>query len=147
MESQPLWKGATMRMNPIRNNESSLEHCLCPVRHPVYSSVLKIVTMYPPPPNPYISETAFSQDFKKHTHPPPPQVTTFWCIRPKFDNKTLPKCENLLRVGTFWMSQRDFDPPLRLRNAVILMFDLRSRCETANSYFGWGALVAPPKDS
>ena len=49
MESQPLWKGATMRTNPIWNNESSLEHCLCPVRRPVYSSVLKIVTTYPPP--------------------------------------------------------------------------------------------------
>ena len=40
------------RKNPIRNNESSLEHCLCPVRCPVYSSGLKIVTTYPPPPQP-----------------------------------------------------------------------------------------------
>ena len=48
--AQPLWKGATMGTNSIRNNESSLEHCLCPVRRPVYSSVLKIVTTYPPQP-------------------------------------------------------------------------------------------------
>ena len=40
-----------MRRNPILNNESSLEHRLCPVRCPVYSSVLKIVTKYPPPPH------------------------------------------------------------------------------------------------
>ena len=94
MESQPLWKGATMRTNRIRNNESSLEHCLCPVRCPFYSSVLKIVTTYPPPPNPYISETAFSHRFQKaYTYPPPPpEVTTFWCIRPKVE-KTLPKCK------------------------------------------------------
>ena len=49
----------------VRNNESSLEHCLCPMRRPVYSSMLKIVTMYPPPSNPYISETAFSHRFQK----------------------------------------------------------------------------------
>ena len=56
---------------PDRNNESSLEHCLCPVRYPVYSSGLKIVTTSPPPPNPYISETAFSHRFQKaYTYPP-----------------------------------------------------------------------------
>ena len=71
MESQPLWKGATMRMNPIRNNESSLEHCLCPVRCPVYSSGLKIVTTYPPPPTHTFLKRPFRTDFKKHAHTPP----------------------------------------------------------------------------
>ena len=47
------------------------------------------------PPNPYISETAFSHRFRKaYTYPPPPpKVTTFWCIRPKVE-KSLKKCEN-----------------------------------------------------
>ena len=64
---------ATMTTNRIRNNEWSLEHCLCPVCRPVYSSVRKTVTTYPRPPNPYISETAFSHRFRKaYTYPPPP---------------------------------------------------------------------------
>ena len=45
-------------------------------------------------PNPYISETAFSHRFQKAytSPPPPPEVTTFWCIGPKVE-KTLKNCE------------------------------------------------------
>ena len=48
-----------------------------PVRRPMYSSVLKTVTTYPPP-NLYISETAFSHRFQKaYTYPPPPLRNDF----------------------------------------------------------------------
>ena len=106
MESQPLWKGTTMRTNPIRNNESSLEHCLCPMSRPVYGSVLKIVTTYPPPHT--FLKRPFRTDFKKHTHtPPPPGYRHFGAL----DQRLRKPCRNanLLCVGTFWMSQRDME--------------------------------------
>ena len=59
-----------------------------------HSSVLKIVTTYPPPPTYTFLKRPFAQ-ISKSIHippPPPPEVTTFWCIRPKVEN-TLPKCE------------------------------------------------------
>ena len=71
MESQPLWKGATMTTNWIRNDASSLEHCLCPVCPLVYSSVCKIVNTYPPPTRTFLKRR-FLTDFEKHTHTPPP---------------------------------------------------------------------------
>ena len=47
----------------------------------------------PPPPNPTFLKRPFLTDFEQHTHPPPPpKVTTFWCIRPKVE-KTPKKCE------------------------------------------------------
>ena len=69
MESRPLWKGATMTTNRIRNNGSSLEHCLCPVCPPVYSSVCKTVT---PLPTHTFLKWRFLTDFERHTHTPPP---------------------------------------------------------------------------
>ena len=72
MVSQSLWKGATMRTNPIRNNESSLEHCLCPVCCPVYSSGLKIVTMLPSPPPPIHFWNGLFAQISKSIHIPPP---------------------------------------------------------------------------
>ena len=73
-----------MRTNLIRNNESSLEHCLCAVCCPVYSSGLKIVNTYPPPANPYISETAFWHRFQKAYTPPSPRgndILVHWTKR------------------------------------------------------------------
>ena len=50
----------------------------------------------PPPPNPYISEMAFSQGSKSiHTHTPH-YGTKFWCVGRKIEN-TLKKCEFALR--------------------------------------------------
>ena len=45
----------------------------------------------PPPPHPYISETAFSHRFQK-AYTPPPYGTKFWCIGPKLE-KTPKNCE------------------------------------------------------
>ena len=45
-----------------------------PVRRPVYSSVLKIVTTYAPPSHTFLKRP-FLTDFKKHT--PPPYETKF----------------------------------------------------------------------
>ena len=49
MGSLPLWKGGTMRMIRIQNNQWSLEHCpvLCIVQQ---LHLLKNVIIYPPPP-------------------------------------------------------------------------------------------------
>ena len=63
MGSLPVWKGATMTTIQIQNNLWSLEHC----------PVLRIVHFAAPfaqkcdhlPPNPYISQTAFSHRFQK----------------------------------------------------------------------------------
>ena len=67
MESQPLWKGATMRMNQfgIMSHPWSIGSSR-------YSSVLKIVTTYPPPPTHTFLKRPFRTDFKKHTHTPHP---------------------------------------------------------------------------
>ena len=50
------------------------------MRRPMYSSVLKTVTTYPPL-NPYISETAFSHRLQKaYTYPPPPTERSFGAL-------------------------------------------------------------------
>ena len=75
MGSLPLWKGATMTTIQIQNNLWSLDHCLvlCIV-HFAAPFAQKCDHLPPPPPNPYISETAFSHRFQKvYPHPPPPQ--------------------------------------------------------------------------
>ena len=75
MGSLPLWKGATIRMIWIQNNQWSLEHALsCPVLCTVHFAApfaQKCDHLLPPPPDPYISETAFSHKFQKvYTCPP-----------------------------------------------------------------------------
>ena len=75
MGSLPLWKGSTMRMIRIQNNQWSLKHCsvLCIVQFAA-PFAQKCDHLPPPPLDPYISETAFSHRFQKvYTSPPPPQ--------------------------------------------------------------------------
>ena len=63
------------------------------------ASVLKNMVTYPPPTHTFLQRRfltngVFSQILKSiHIPPPPPKVTTFWCIRPKVE-KSLKKCEN-----------------------------------------------------
>ena len=71
--------------------------------------------MYPPPPTHTFLKRPFRTDFKKHT-PPPSEVTTFWCIRPKVE-KTLPKCEfapcwHLLHVPGRYVTDSNRPQPL-----------------------------------
>ena len=95
MGSLPLRKGATMRTIRIQNNQWSLEH------YPV----LHLVKKDHPPPNPYISETAFSHRFSKSIHIPPPPPTTgrnFGALDQKFTKAR--KSAKTHRVGTQRMS-------------------------------------------
>ena len=57
------------------------------------ASVLKNMVTYPPPTHTFLKRP-FLTDFKKHSHtpPPPPKVTTFWCIGLKVE-KNREKCE------------------------------------------------------
>ena len=60
-----------MRTIRIQNNQWSLEHCpvLCIVH---FAAPFAQKCDHLPPPNPYISETAFSHRFQKvYTYPPP----------------------------------------------------------------------------
>ena len=61
----------------------------------------------PPPPNPYVSETAFSHRFQKaYTYPPPPPTErNFGALDQNL--KKNPKIANSLRVGMNRMSPRD----------------------------------------
>ena len=70
MGSLPLWKGAIMTTIWIQNNQWSLKHCpvLCIVHFA--APFAQKCDHLPPPPNPYISETAFSHRFQKvYTYP------------------------------------------------------------------------------
>ena len=68
----------TMATTRIPNNQWSLEHCsvLCIV--PFAALCSKMCPPTPPPPNPYISETAFSHRFQKVTPPPGNENLVHW---------------------------------------------------------------------
>ena len=87
----PFRNGATMRTIQIQNNQWSLEHCsvLCIVQ---FEALWSKMCPPPPLPNPYISETAFSQFQTVYTYPPP-KGTKFWRTGPKV-HQTQEKCQN-----------------------------------------------------
>ena len=94
-----------MRTIRIQNNQWSLEHCpvLCIV-HFAAPFPQKCDHLPPPPPDPYISETAFSHRFQKvYTYPA--NGTKFWHIGPKV-HKTQEKCQNPPRWRTTNVPER-----------------------------------------
>ena len=60
-----------MRTIRIQNNQWSLEHCPVPGIIQFAAPFAQKCDLLPPPPNPYISEMAFSHRFQKvYTYPP-----------------------------------------------------------------------------
>ena len=93
----PVWKGATMTTIQIQNNLWSLEHCL--VLHIVHFAApfAQKCDHLPPPPNPYISETAFSHRFQKVYTTPPPAGRNFGAFGPKVQKCQNPPCWRIPR--------------------------------------------------
>ena len=82
-----------------------------------------------PPPNPYISETAFSHRFQKaHTYAPRGTGALDQKLRKLRRNAIL------LHVGTFWMSHRDM-PAITVLCLVLGAGSLSNI--TASSAFKW----------
>ena len=72
MGSQPCLKKGMQMVTMIQNKHGSTAQCKFCVKRPPCCAVLKNATT-PPPPNPYISEMAFSHAFQKiYTYTPPP---------------------------------------------------------------------------